>query len=318
MADQKETLTGVPGPEDLELIGRYTRRPLGAEEVYVFPVVLCDNEVDRDGERFAIPALEQLAALFVGKTGIFDHDPKGRNQTARLYRCRVERDDSRLTAAGEPYHALRADAYMLRGEATSQLIREIDGGIKKEVSVGCAMASATCSVCGADRRKDPCRHRPGERYEGKLCHTVLDDPADAYECSFVAVPAQRGAGVVKSHGARGVSVEKLLQCPPGEDVLLTKGQVKEIGRRFQELAERARWGGQYRRELERNVLKYSALVQPDMPRAVMEAALKGLDMEALAQMEKTYERMAQRSLPLKPQLAAERPEQHARNSEFQI
>ena len=197
MADQNETLTGVPGPEDLELIGRYTRRPLGAEEVYVFPVVLCDNEVDRDGERFAIPALEQLAALFVGKTGIFDHDPKGRNQTARLYRCRVERDDSRLTAAGEPYHALRADAYMLRGEATSQLIREIDGGIKKEVSVGCAMASATCSVCGADRRKDPCRHRPGERYEGKLCHTVLDDPADAYEWSFVAVPAQPRAGVVK-------------------------------------------------------------------------------------------------------------------------
>ena len=41
-------------------------------------------------------------------------------------------------------------------------------------------------------------------------------------------------------------------------------------------------------------------------------------MEALAQMEKTYERMAQRSLPLKPQLAAERPEQQARNSEFQI
>ena len=44
MADQKETLTGVPGPEDLELIGRYTRRPLGAEEVYVFPVVLCDKD----------------------------------------------------------------------------------------------------------------------------------------------------------------------------------------------------------------------------------------------------------------------------------
>ena len=58
MADQNETLTGVPGPEDLELIGRYTRRPLGAEEVYTFSVRLCDNEIDRDFERFPAQTLE--------------------------------------------------------------------------------------------------------------------------------------------------------------------------------------------------------------------------------------------------------------------
>jgi hypothetical protein len=34
-------------------------------------------------------------------------------------------------------------------------------------------------------------------YGGKICHTVLDGITDAYEWSFVAVPAQRNAGVTK-------------------------------------------------------------------------------------------------------------------------
>lgn len=55
---------------------------------------LCDNEIDRDGERFSLEALEQLKALFVGKTGIFDHDPKGENQTARIYAAELVQEPS--------------------------------------------------------------------------------------------------------------------------------------------------------------------------------------------------------------------------------
>ena len=142
MGEKEKAASGVPTAEELALIGRYTRRELAPEEVYTFPVLLCDNEIDREGERFSIPALEKLADLFVGKTGIFDHEAKGRNQTARIYRCQVVREEGRRTAAGEVYHALRAEAYMLRGPGTEELIREIDGGIKKEVSVGCAVAAA--------------------------------------------------------------------------------------------------------------------------------------------------------------------------------
>lgn len=318
MADQKETLTGVPGPEDLELIGRYTRRPLGAEEVYVFPVVLCDNEVDRDGERFSVPALEQLAALFVGKTGIFDHDPKGRNQTARLYRCRVERDDSRLTAAGEPYHALRADAYMLRGEATSQLIREIDGGIKKEVSVGCAMASATCSVCGADRRKDPCRHRPGERYEGKLCHTVLDDPADAYEWSFVAVPAQPRAGVVKGRmTAPLTALEKAMAR--GDSLTLAPGEAAELARWAGELEKAAEEGRAWREKAVAEAVRLGRLSCPGLSRELLEKALRPLDAAQLEEWTAEHRRRAARRLPLPQTAPSQREEgETSRNDPFKV
>ena len=74
---QNSVLSGAPTPQELELINSYTVKPLKAEEVYTFGIVLCDNEIDRDFERFDIPALEKLAGLFVGKTGIFDHRRRG-------------------------------------------------------------------------------------------------------------------------------------------------------------------------------------------------------------------------------------------------
>lgn len=50
---------------------------------------------------------------------------------------------------------MKGHAYMVRTDANRDLIREIDGGIKKEVSISCAAASQTCSVCGSDRRNSP-------------------------------------------------------------------------------------------------------------------------------------------------------------------
>lgn len=191
----------------LEKLNRYTRTTVSAEEVYTFPVILCDNEVDRDGERFSIAALEKLAQLFVGKTGIFDHDPKGENQTARIFDCEVKTCGDRLTEAAEPYTCLVAKAYMMRTEKSKDLIAEIEGGIKKEVSVGCSVGKKLCSVCGADLKENPCGHIKGRYYDGKRCSVILDEPIDAYEWSFVAVPAQRNAGVTKTYSDDRDAVE---------------------------------------------------------------------------------------------------------------
>ena len=60
------------------------------------------------------------------------------------------------------------------------------------------MGSAICSICGADQAKAYCEHHAGQTYDGQLCVMALDDPKDAYEVSFVAVPAQPEAGVIKS------------------------------------------------------------------------------------------------------------------------
>ncbi len=189
-------------------INRFTRRELGEEEVYCFSAILCDNEIDRDQEKFSRQALEKLAELFIGKTGIFNHDPKGENQTARIFDAKVVSDPERKTADGEEYACLKAEAYMVRTDSNADLIREIDGGIKKEVSVGCAVSKEICSVCGRDRRSGGCVHRKGRVYNGRKCFYILSEPTDAYEWSFVAVPAQRGAGVTKKFSGEEGFAEK--------------------------------------------------------------------------------------------------------------
>lgn len=86
-----KTAQSVPvTPEQLAKINAFSRRELSAEEVYVFSLVLCDNEIDRDYERFPVESLQVLAGLFVGKTGIFDHNPKGENQNSRIFETVVE------------------------------------------------------------------------------------------------------------------------------------------------------------------------------------------------------------------------------------
>lgn len=184
---------------DIELINTYSRKKLTPEEVYCFSVILCDNEVDRDYERFPTETLEKLSGLFVGKTGISDHRWEASGQVARLYRAHVEKAAGK-NRLGEPLYALMGSAYMLRTENNQPLIEAIEGGIVKEVSIACAIHSCTCSICGEKMCGALCEngHRKGEEYEGRLCVGELNDPTDAYEFSFVAVPAQPGAGVTKS------------------------------------------------------------------------------------------------------------------------
>lgn len=188
---------------ELALINRQSLRALSAEEVFAFRVVACDNAVDRDLERFTDGALAAMAKLFVGRPVLQDHDWKAANQTARVYAGEVEDAEN-----GVKRLVLRC--YMLRSEATRNTIDAIEAGILREVSVGVICTSATCSICGRDYIA--CEHRRGAEYDGKVCHVVLDGVTDAYELSFVPVPAQPGAGVIKRYEDK----EKAETPPPAD------------------------------------------------------------------------------------------------------
>lgn len=185
---------GVSG-EELEKINSFTLEKLGADDVFCFTALLCDNEVDRDFERFDTETLGKLAEMFIGRPGTADHSRQSDAVASRIFDTFIVTDETRLTAAGEPYTALKARAYIPVGAGAEELINKIRSGIKKEVSVSCAVASKVCSVCG---KTGACGHVPGRTYEGSLCHRVLKDAVDAYEFSFVTVPAQPGAGVTKA------------------------------------------------------------------------------------------------------------------------
>lgn len=195
---------GVSGLEldaaELAQIHKYTLREYTPDELFAFKVTACDNEIDRDREAFTIPALEQLAALYVGKTVLNDkHVLLPENQCARVYAAAVVKERGKKTRYGAPYARLEVRAYIPRTDHFSGLIQLVESGIHKEVSVGCAVAKKTCSICGNPFWSLECDHQLGMEYEdGATCFIKLEDAKDAYEISFVAVPAQPAAGVTKS------------------------------------------------------------------------------------------------------------------------
>ena len=164
---------GLSAPE-MGKINRYTRRAYTPEEVYAFSLVLCDNEVDRDWERFSLEALEGLRELFPGKTLLFDHERRSASQTARIYDTALETEPGKSTQAGEVYTKLTAKAYLPRTEKNREVIELIESGILKEVSVGCSMGRSVCSICGKER----CGHVKGRLYDGQRCHQVLYEPQE--------------------------------------------------------------------------------------------------------------------------------------------
>lgn len=271
--------------DDMILINRLSKAELTPEQVYTFAIRLCDNEVDRDWERFDEQALETLSGLFVGKSGIFDHDWSAQGQTARLYRTEVCREGG-TTMAGDGCQYLKGYAYMLRSEKNSALIDEIEAGIKKEVSVGCSVSGRACSICG----KETCSHQGGQRYDGKLCYFTLREPTDAYEWSFVAVPAQRRAGVMKSFTK--------------EEGLALKRLAAEHGclRQLEALEKEAQMGRSYIGGLRRELVRLAGLTDESVDLKIFSRAADKMEEDELLELTRMYQRRMDEKYPPSPQL----------------
>ncbi len=304
---------------ELELINRHTIKPLTADEVFCFTLTLCDNEIDRDCERFSVASLVKLATLFDGRTGITDHDMKSDSQTARIYSTWIEESEDELASTGEKYTCLKARAYMPRTPKNEEVIKQIEAGIKKETSVSCSVGAMRCSVCGADLRKKSCKHRKGEVYDGKVCHTVLEEPTDAYEWSFVAVPAQPRAGVTKSFEAgEGMSIAQIKEKSGGYDSVTLSVSVfdrltDEIGR-LEKLAKDAEM---YRKGLEKQVVRLGTMAVPSLGTQEFEEICSALTSEQLSVLEKAFAESASKLYPVKPQLGGTVTKKE-NNNEFKI
>ena len=274
---------------ELEAINEFAKAELKAEEVYTFSIVLCDNEVDRDFERFSDGALEELSRLFVGKTGIFDHEWKAANQTARIYRTELIQEAGRTNSLGEQYTALKGFAYMLRSGKNAELIAEIDAGIKKETSIGCAALGRACSVCGESG--GGCGHIRGREYDGKLCYHELSEISDAYEWSFVAVPAQREAGVTKGFGGAAADLKGFMESAEGAG----------FAAEYEALLKDAALGREFKDELRREVLRLGLICDRGLHEALLESS-KAMSAAELRTLKSVFEKKAAELLPMSTQL----------------
>ena len=276
---------GVPNAEQLERINALAKGSLSEEQVYVFSVRLCDNQVDRDFERFDTGALPELAKLFVGKSGIVDHKWSAGSQLARIFAAEVVEED------GVSY--IKAWAYIRRGGAGDEWIADIEAGIKKEVSVGCSMGRSVCSICGGDYGS--CGHRKGEYYEGELCCAILQEPVDAYEFSFVAVPAQRDAGVLKGMG-RHLSLKELADAHGAQE-------------EYRSLWKQARLGQAYQKQLADEVVRLGLMLGLKIAEPTLRGAVEKLAGNELVELRDALREQAAESYPMQLQLGTVRGEE---------
>ena len=311
----------LSGEREMEVINRYTTSPLKKEDVFTFTVTLCDNEVDRDFECFTNQALMTLKELFVGKTGISDHSMRSKDQRARIFNTYIEKSGEK-NSLGEEYIALKAQAYMLRNEETASLIAEIKGGIKKEVSISCSVNKSTCSICGADMKKHSCKHIKGRCYESKLCYALLSEPTDAYEWSFVAVPAQRKAGVTKSF----VNKEETVLYNPTDIVkslsserTLTEKEIDCLKGHIASLEELAQEATVYKACLTKEIERLALMAMPKVNFKAFIRSCETMKVSQLMELKNGLEAQVREKIPSGLQLrSAAKQTKTDNNTEFRI
>ncbi len=271
--------SGMPTATQLESINAMAKGKLAAEQLYVFSLRLCDDQIDRDLERFDTAALPVLAKLFIGKTGIVDHCWSSENQVARIFQTQVVREDS--------VSFIKAWAYIRRSTHTDEIIADIEAGIKKEVSVGCAMGRSVCSVCGSDYGS--CGHQKGEYYDGQMCCAILQEPMDAYEFSFVAVPAQRDAGVIKGLGRSGRKLKELAE---------------EFGAQaeYRQLYQQAQLGQQFEKQLRDEVVRLCLGLELGAEEPVLRSVMERAAAEDLQKLKAALEERMRLLQPMVTQL----------------
>lgn len=311
-------LYGIPDEEAMEKISQYTKKRLSPEELFVFTVTLCDNDIDRDGERFTDDCLSALAPLMKGRTGICDHEAKADNQAARLYDCYTVTSDLERNSLNEPLVRLVGHAYMLRTKKQADVIAEIEGGIRKEVSISCSVKKQTCSICHKDIRI--CGHIRNRHYGEALCFAELSEPTDGYEWSFVAVPAQKNAGVTKSKKkeVKAVISDKAIfkAIESGEldvcdaPVTLSESEAVSLSAKMRELTILAESGKAYLSHLRDEVSSLGVTAGF----ALKSETYEKLSEDELLALKKHFTRICEKEFPLKPQTACEIPSEKEMHS----
>lgn len=285
----------APTEAQLDAINAQARAQLSKEQVYVFSLRLCDDQVDRDHERFETSALPALAKMFIGKTGIVDHKWSSEHQVARIFETQV------VCEEGVSY--IKAWAYIRRGGSADEVIADIEAGIKKEVSVGCAMGQSVCSICGGEY--GTCGHRKGEYYDGQLCCAILKEPMDAYEFSFVAVPAQPEAGVLKGLGGGKVSLKDLA------DRFGAQGE-------YRALYQQAQLGKQYEKQLCDDVVRLLLVLDLGVEKELLQSVAEKVSAEELMKLKAALEQKSRLLFPVQTQLPGQNTKNEPVESGFLI
>ena len=166
-----------------EMIKRFLPRDerndyINWKDYYVFKIILCNNDVDKDHDKFSIQTLYQIRDMAIGKNGILDTMPNKENNIARIFDCSVEYDKGKTTIDGEPLLYVQAYAFLDKciSDGCGAIAQKIKEGFYNEVSVGCSIYKS---------------HKESffdSEFASEYEITVIDSIADLYEWSIIQKP----------------------------------------------------------------------------------------------------------------------------------
>jgi hypothetical protein len=188
-------------------------RDLSAEDIHVRGMYLCNSKRDHYYSRFSLSALDEIAELIPGRPVMTGHNyhtlPVGRFFNAR----RVYRPE-----LGEPKNDsywLEAHFYVPRDAEGDALVRRIDQGIYREVSIGWRCVEGACALCGNSiTDRDRCGHVPGEVYEDGICEYEFNGITAVLEGSLVFAGGQKDTSLFNPDAvaeAASMSAEQFAQ-----------------------------------------------------------------------------------------------------------
>ena len=174
---------------------------LGVDDVHIRAMYIVSDEVNSYGGRFPVDEHERLVELLIDAPVLVGHRqdklPVGRT----FHALQVERD-------GKPW--VKSYFYWLKSaDRAENLLKNIDGGVYKECSIGFSFRLPECSICGKDIRL--CEHEPFAKYPlpggETVCHFNYRQIEKVLETSLV----YRGA-------IRNTSISNELSHPPAADL----------------------------------------------------------------------------------------------------
>ncbi len=184
MNNGEVSMLSLPTKEDMARIQKFSRRKLKDDEVFIFTITMCNNDIDADYERFSSHSVFQMAEKYLGKTGIAQFE----EQTAYpvIFDTGVKIDPDRKVDGGvDDYVELIARAYFVKRPNNLKIVDAITTGDLREVSVACSVKRAICSICG---RGDCTAHQKSLLYDGYTAHKILADVSEVFDWAFVAKP----------------------------------------------------------------------------------------------------------------------------------
>ncbi len=205
----------TPTDEQLTLINQYTRTPKSADQLAVFPVMACNDVIDRDLDQFTTETVSGFMDLQgplspLGKSFMVGHDYRSL-PVGRIF------DGGAVKEGNITW--LRLWTYIPNTPQYHDYLENVDFGVYWAVSVGVMLNGSECSVgephdWGWHPWVCSQMHMKGERYQpdgevdrfgmpipdesGVLCYRKLMEPADFYELSQVYLGAQYMAELDKS------------------------------------------------------------------------------------------------------------------------